>query len=291
MKVLCFLLCAIALLSHAPQFACARKLESSAEQRKYAVDAMFERLQEQYGYGRHERRRLLNLTNGDAKRVLLSWAYNFDLAKQSQMLRGLGVSESDGLPPEIGHTHLTQDYLSATEALGKLVIEEEKASKRRRLKTEKLGSASDDVLPPTQQTVKPRYLREISPGVHEFDISGAAVSAISNDKRNNDVGRKLTSSDLSYGGTCQEVPLKDVYLDDPLVDGLSSSKPCTCNSDGIQEPGETNIGGVTVHMKQRWCKCNEKSGMFSNIKHYAYVGYKCTQVSFSIPTSRDLLYD
>lgn len=286
MKALYFLLCAIALLSHNPHIACARKLESSPQQRRHAVDAMFGRLQAEYGYGRHDRRRLLNLTNGDAERVLLSWAYNFDLAKQSQMLRGLGVTESDGLPPEIGDTHLTQDYFTATEALAKFITDEEKASKKRRLKTEKSGSSLDDVLPPTQQTVKPRYLREVSPGVHEIDISGAYISS---DKQKNDAGRKLTSSAMSFGGTCQEVPLGDVYVDQ-FLDGISGTQACTCNSDGIQEPRALSIGLVTVNMKQRWCKCRETAGLFGATEHYAYVGYKCTQVSFYISTSGNLPY-
>ena len=253
----------------------ARKLASTADQRKHAVNSMFERLNKDFkGHGR---RRLNNGTANDMESILLDWAYNLELAKQSQMLRSMEVTEEDGLPAEIDNTHLTSGYHDATAALGRFIKQEEEKARRRLKTTDKRKGKNGygNVLPASFRTAKPRYLGEIAKGIHEIDISGAPISAVTNDKRTKDVGRKLGDSDLTMGGTCSAVAMGDVYKD-KTFDAVSSSQACTCDNDGILEPGNLPNG---IPMKQHYCKCTQSTGGWFPVDMYSYVGWKCTQVS------------
>eukprot|EP00505_MAST-04D_sp_SCG-Rhode-Island_P003227 Stramenopile-MAST_4_protein_3227 len=179
----------------------AQNISLTKEKRTLAVQQMYARIREPE---RVRRRRLGEaLEEENIMDILEAFEYHLELSKQSLMLRSIGVKEEDGLPATMNDTAMTSGLGDAMKSLSMHLMHEEEHASARRLKERKrrLSQEKYDKIhhilrktsaavyeEPIRKPAKPRYLGEISEGVHEIDISGGAVRSSRN-------GRKLADLD------------------------------------------------------------------------------------------------
>ena len=267
----------------------AQNISLTKEKRTLAVQQMYARIREPE---RVRRRRLGEaLEEENIMDILEAFEYHLELSKQSLMLRSIGVKEEDGLPATMNDTAMTSGLGDAMKSLSMHLMHEEEHASARRLKERKrrLSQEKYDKIhhilrktsaavyeEPIRKPAKPRYLGEISEGVHEIDISGGAVRSSRN-------GRKLADGALTFGGTCTEKPMGPVYEDGWTSDGVVD-KDCTCDTNGIQDAGSLALTGVTLKFKGRWCKCTSGD-------YYSNVGWDCANTYPSIATGSTCTVD
>ena len=216
--------------------------------------------------------------------------YHLHYSKQIKTLKFLGFEKHE-LPATVDNMFVPDFHEADKRMMMKLgdleqawrkaiALDADKKKEARHLKENDAETASEEdtttaanEVPPT--ATGPRYLREISKGVHEVAIDGGGSESITSIN-----GRKLNPI-AGMGaslGTCTEKTNGHVYQKGYTVWGMvaDGSQACTCAADSIKPAGK--IGNVD--MPSRYCECQEKA------KFYAFTEYKCTKYPGLAPGSK-----
>jgi len=250
----------------------------TSEERRAAVRSMYENLQEPEII---KKRRLGDI---DAKEtlgeIMDAWEYHFGVNQQSHYLRAMGVTEEDGLPRRLEGSTLTQETMAAATKLAMYLKElyQEQEHQEEALKlTEsevhlrRLKEENEFLEKLNKHRATPKSLGKKEDGTHEIYIGGGYVHSSNNKRKLKDASLK------AFGGACTDTPYSVRYAHQSTtstIETLSISKKCTCDSNGIQDPGKEMIGGdgLHIHAEERWCKCKEST---STTQYYSYVAPKC----------------
>ena len=221
--------------------------------------------------------------------------YHLHYSKQIKTLKFLGFEKHE-LPATVDNMFVPDFHEADKRMMMKLgdleqawrkaiALDADKKKEARRLKENDAETASEEdtttaanEVPPT--ATGPRYLREISKGVHEVAIDGGGSESITSIN-----GRKLNPI-AGIGaslGTCTEKTNDHVYDGSGGFSGAGNwgmvadgSQACSCAAGTIKPAGK--IGNVD--MPSRYCECQEKA------KFYAFTEYKCTKYPGLAPGSK-----
>jgi hypothetical protein len=218
--------------------------------------------------------------------------YHLHYSKQIKTLMWLGFEKHE-LPATVDNMLVPEFHEADKRMMTKLwdleqawkkakALDDDKQEEARRLKGNDVETAFDEdttaaasEVPPT--ATGPRYLREISDGVHEVAIDGGGSASVN--------GRHLNPiAGLGSLGTCTEKPNGYVYDLEDGVAGFSRStsygmfaagEPCTCKSP-ILDPQTIK----EVIFESRFCECKEKP------KTYSFIEYVCDKYPGLAPGSK-----
>ena len=230
------------------------------------------------------------------KDVVDERSYHIKYAKQISTLRQLGFAAEE--LPQVEAHGLTSEFSSSNKKMHEMIMNVKKALKAAKKKAATTTTTASNTNTDTTDTTAttettdttsdkpsgPRYLREISPGIHEVAIDGGGSLP---EHHRNELDRKLagTAGDISNSkllGTCKEVSDGHVYDATGGMTGQSvfgmledGDQHCTCGA--IKE-----AGGVERKIKfpARYCECTEKTNMFS------FTTYTCTKYPALAPSSK-----
>ena len=234
------------------------------------------------------------------KDVVDERSYHIKYAKQISTLRQLGFAAEE--LPQVEAHGLTSEFSSSNKKMHEMIMNVKKALKAAKKKAATTTTTASNTNTDTTDTTAttettdttsdkpsgPRYLREISPGIHEVAIDGGGSLP---EHHRNELDRKLagTAGDISNSkllGTCTEVSnghVYDAYTSSTLW-GMDADGTNHCTCETIKEAGTetiaTTISSAEIKFPARYCACKENAKMFS------FTTYKCTKYPALAPSSK-----